>query len=59
VQFGVKAAVMLVDGLPEVGKTTLVRALSRRLRLPLFSKDVIKEAHADIFGVVPPGARSQ
>ena len=25
------------------GKTTLARALSRRLSLPLFSKDVIKE----------------
>jgi hypothetical protein len=46
--------VILVNGLPGAGKTTLARALSRRVRLPLFSKDVIKEAHADILGVEPP-----
>ena len=39
--------VVLVNGLPAAGKTTLARALSHRLSLPLFSKDVIKEAHAD------------
>lgn len=42
--------VILVNGLPGAGKTTLARALSRRMMLPLFSKDVIKEAHADVVG---------
>lgn len=44
---------VLVNGLPGAGKTTLGRALSRRTLLPLLSKDVIKEAHADIFGAGP------
>lgn len=51
--------VVLVNGLPAAGKTTLARALSRRLSLPLLSKDVIKEAHADIFGTRPPDGRPQ
>jgi predicted kinase len=46
-------AVILVNGLPGAGKTTLARALSQRLRLPLYSKDVIKEAHADVLGAEP------
>lgn len=45
--------VILVNGLPGAGKTTLARALSRRMRLPLFSKDVIKETHADVVGAEP------
>ncbi|MFI6448862.1 IS256 family transposase [Kitasatospora sp. NPDC050543] len=46
--------VVLVNGLPGAGKTTLARALSQRMGLPLFSKDTIKEAHADVLGTEPP-----
>jgi predicted kinase len=46
--------VVLVNGLPGAGKTTLARTLSQRLRLPLLSKDTIKEAHADVLGTEPP-----
>lgn len=42
---------VLVNGLPGSGKTTLARSLSRRLALPLISKDVIKEAYSDVFGI--------
>ncbi|MFC1403409.1 MULTISPECIES: AAA family ATPase [Streptacidiphilus] len=44
------AVAVLVNGLPGAGKTTLSTELSRVLGLPLFSKDVIKEVHADILG---------
>ena len=50
---------VLVNGLPASGKTTLARALAGRLWLPMFSKDVIKEAHADVFGAHPPDGRPQ
>jgi predicted kinase len=51
--------VVLVNGVPASGKTTLARGLAGRLRLPLFSKDVIKDAHAEVFGPRPPDGRAQ
>ena len=44
---------VLVNGLPGAGKTTFARALSLRMALPLFSKDAIKEAYSDVFGIAP------
>jgi len=44
------ALVVLVNGLPGSGKTSLARMLAGHLGLPLFSKDVIKETHADVLG---------
>ena len=44
---------VLVNGLPGSGKTTLARGLSRRMSLPLISKDAIKEAYSDVFGIAP------
>lgn len=52
---GTCALAVLVNGLPGSGKTTLARGLSRHLGLPLFSKDVIKETHADVLGTEPAG----
>ncbi|MEY9848310.1 putative kinase [Streptacidiphilus sp. BW17] len=47
---GEPPAAVLVNGLPGAGKTTVATELSRELRLPLFSKDVIKEIHAELLG---------
>jgi glucokinase len=51
--------VVLVNGLPAAGKSTLAPPLAEALGLPLFGKDVIKEAHADVFGADPPDDRPQ
>jgi predicted kinase/GrpB-like predicted nucleotidyltransferase (UPF0157 family) len=45
------ACYVVVSGLPGSGKTTLARALAGELRIPLLSKDVIKEALYDGLGI--------
>ena len=42
--------VVVVAGIPGSGKTTLARALAKELRIPLVSKDTIKEALFDTLG---------
>ena len=39
---------VIVNGLPGAGKTTVARRLARSLKLPLFSKDAIKETIGEI-----------
>lgn len=45
---------VLVNGLPAAGKSSLAPLLARELGLPVFSKDVIKETHADVLGAEHP-----
>jgi predicted kinase len=42
--------VVLVNGLPGAGKTTLAAPLAKAVGLPLFGKDAIKETLAEILG---------
>lgn len=51
--------VVLVNGVPAAGKSTLAGPLSAALGLPLIGKDLIKETHADLLGSEPPDGRSQ
>jgi len=51
--------VVLVNGLPAAGKSTLAPELAAMLGLPLLSKDVIKETHADVLGASATGDFSQ
>ncbi len=51
--------VVLVNGLPAAGKTTLAAPLAMALGQPLFSKDVIKQTHADVLGADPPPGMTQ
>lgn len=55
----VRRMVVLVNGLPAAGKSTLASELAVALGLPLLSKDVIKETHADVLGADPPPGLSQ
>ncbi len=45
------ALVLLINGISATGKTTIGRALSAELRLPFFSKDVVKETLFDELGI--------
>lgn len=46
---------VMVNGVPGAGKTSLARLLASTLRIPLVSKDAIKEALSDAVGVpLPP-----
>jgi predicted kinase len=44
---------VLVNGLPGSGKTTLATALADRLAAPLVAKDALKEAVADVVPATP------
>lgn len=43
-----RRVVVLVNGVAGSGRTTLARELAAELRIPLFSKDVVKESVADV-----------
>jgi predicted kinase len=53
------ARFVVVNGPPGSGKTTISGELARRLGLPLFAKDLIKESLADHLGVTDVDASRQ
>lgn len=52
-----KARLVVVSGLPASGKTTVGKALSERLSMPLIDKDAILEALFDSLGCPDRGER--
>jgi predicted kinase len=50
---GMVDRLVLVNGLPGSGKTTLATQLAARLAVPLVSQDAVKELLADAFPAVP------
>lgn len=50
-----KPQLIIISGPPGAGKSTLARPLARRLQLPLFEKDTIKERFADALGEYSTG----
>lgn len=47
-------ALIVVNGQPATGKTTLALQLAEHLQAPCFCKDVYKEAAYDVFGSITP-----
>lgn len=47
---------VLINGLPGSGKTTVATSLAAALAAPLVSKDAIKEAVSDVISAAPSGA---
>jgi predicted kinase len=45
-----KPTLILVSGAPGAGKTTIAARLSRNLRMPMVSKDAVKESLFDSLG---------
>jgi adenylate kinase family enzyme len=46
-----KNKIIIISGFPATGKSTFSQELSRRLRIPCFNKDIIREQMAEGFGV--------
>ena len=46
-----KNKIIIVTGYPAAGKSTFSTELSRRLNIPCFNKDTVKEVMADGFGI--------
>ena len=51
------SSLILINGLPASGKSTLAEGIAFRLGWPLLSKDTVKEALADLTGPTVPSDR--